>query len=89
MVGSLTGVDDVPRAVLTVASLARGLERVLPDMSLAQQMIKRAVHKSFEMPWTVLGEYQQAMGDVLWQTDDHMEGVHSFTERREPRFTGH
>jgi len=56
---------------------------------LAQQMIKRAVHKSFEMPWTVLGEYQQAMGDVLWQTDDHMEGVHSFTERREPRFTGH
>ncbi len=56
---------------------------------LAQQMIKRAVHKSFEMPWTVLGEYQQAMGDVLWQTDDHMEGVHSFTERRQPRFTGH
>jgi DNA-binding MarR family transcriptional regulator len=39
MVGSLTGVDDVPRAVLTVASLARGLERVLPDMSLAQYRI--------------------------------------------------
>lgn len=40
------------------------------------------------MPWTALGEYQQALGDVLWETDDHMEGVLSFTERREPKFTG-
>jgi hypothetical protein len=28
------------------------------------------------------------MGDVLWETNDHMEGVQSFVERREPRFTG-
>ena len=31
--------DDVAGAVLTVASLARGLERVLPDMTLAQYRI--------------------------------------------------
>lgn len=31
--------DDLPRAVLTVASLARGLERVLPEMTLAQYRI--------------------------------------------------
>jgi enoyl-CoA hydratase/carnithine racemase len=67
----------------------RMARKIASGPTLAQQLIKRAIHKSFEMPWTVLGEYQQAMGDVLWQTEDHMEGVHSFTERREPRFTGH
>ena len=46
------------------------------------------MHKSFEMPWPALGEYQQALGDVLWETDDHMEGVHSFIERRDPHFRG-
>ena len=55
---------------------------------LAQQAVKRAMHKGFEMPWHALGEYQQALGDVLWETADHMEGVNSFTEKRQPRFTG-
>jgi enoyl-CoA hydratase/carnithine racemase len=55
---------------------------------LAQQLIKRSIHKSFEVPWWSLGEYQQAVGDVLWETEDHMEGVHSFTEKRDPVFRG-
>ncbi|MFT3851155.1 MAG: enoyl-CoA hydratase-related protein [Ilumatobacteraceae bacterium] len=78
----------VPDASLLDESLAMA-RRIAAGPPLAQQLIKRAVHKSFEMPWTTLGEYQQAMGDVLWETDDHMEGVSSFTERREPRYTGH
>ena len=55
---------------------------------LAQQAVKRAMHKGFQMEWPTLGEYQQALGDVLWETEDHMEGVRSFTERREPHFKG-
>jgi enoyl-CoA hydratase/carnithine racemase len=55
---------------------------------LAQRAIKRAVHKGFEMDWRTLGEYQQALTDVLWETDDHMEGVNAFTEKRQPRFRG-
>jgi enoyl-CoA hydratase/carnithine racemase len=55
---------------------------------LAQQAIKRSFHKSFEIPWQALGEYQQALGDVLWETDDHMEGVRSFMEKRDPVFRG-
>jgi 2-(1,2-epoxy-1,2-dihydrophenyl)acetyl-CoA isomerase len=55
---------------------------------LAQQAIKRAMHKGFEIDWRTLGEYQQALGDVLWETADHMEGVRSFMERRDPVFEG-
>ena len=35
----LPNVEDLAGAVLTIASLARGLERVLPDMTLAQYRI--------------------------------------------------
>jgi enoyl-CoA hydratase/carnithine racemase len=66
-------------------AMARKLARGAP---LAQRAIKRSFHKSFEMDWKSLGEYQQALGDALWATHDHMEGVTSFTEKREPRFEG-
>jgi len=66
-------------------ALARKLASGPP---LAQRAVKRAIHKGFQMDWRSLGEYQQALGDVLWRTEDHREGVNSFVERREPRFTG-
>ena len=83
LVSSVVPDDELATAAQQMA------HKIAAGPPLAQQLIKRAVHKSFDMPWTVLGEYQQAMGDVLWETDDHMEGVRSFTERREPKFTGH
>ena len=83
LVSSVVPDDELAAAAQRMAA------KIAAGPPLAQQLIKRAVHKSFDMPWTVLGEYQQAMGDVLWETDDHMEGVTSFTERREPRYTGH
>ncbi len=55
---------------------------------LAQRAVKRAMHKGFQMDWKSLGEYQQALGDVLWRTADHREGVNSFVEKRDPRYTG-
>lgn len=68
---------------------ARALARKLASgPPLAQRLIKRSIQKSFEMDWRTLGEYQQAMGDVLWQSEDHREGVNSFTEKREPRYKG-
>jgi enoyl-CoA hydratase/carnithine racemase len=82
LVSRVVPADDL----LTEAhALARKLASGPP---LAQRAVKRAMHKGFQMEWPTLGEYQQALGDVLWETDDHMEGVRSFTERREPHFRG-
>ena len=68
---------------------ARALARKLASgPPLAQRAIKRAMHKGFEVDWRTLGEYQQALGDVLWETEDHMEGVNAFVEKREPRYRG-
>ena len=68
---------------------ARAMARKLASgPPLAQRAVKRAMHKGFEMDWRTLGEYQQALGDVLWSTEDHREGVNSFVEKREPHFTG-
>ncbi len=68
---------------------ARAMARkIASGPPLTQQLIKRSIHKGFGFDWKSLGEYQQAVGDVLWETDDHMEGVHSFLERREPNFRG-
>jgi enoyl-CoA hydratase/carnithine racemase len=62
--------------------------KVASGPPLVQRAVKRAMHKGFQMDWKTLGEYQQALGDVLWETEDHMEGVRSFLEKREPRYTG-
>ena len=77
----------VPEADL--AAEARAMARKLASgPPLAQRAVKRAMHKGFQMDWKTLGEYQQALGDVLWQTEDHREGVDSFVEKREPRYKG-
>src|SRR4029077_19650817 len=44
--GMLPNVEDLAGAVVTIASLARGLERVLPDMTLAQYRILTMIGNS-------------------------------------------
>ena len=84
-IGLVSRVVPADELMTEATALARKLASGPP---LAQQAVKRAMHKGFQMEWPTLGEYQQALGDVLWETEDHMEGVRSFTERREPRFRG-
>jgi enoyl-CoA hydratase/carnithine racemase len=84
-IGLVSRVVPADQLLVEATALARRLAAGPP---LAQQAIKRAMHKGFQMEWQTLGEYQQALGDVLWDTDDHTEGVRSFLERRDPRFRG-
>lgn len=84
-IGLVSKVVPADRLMDDAMAMARKLAAGPP---LAQQAIKRAMHQGFTMDWRILGEYQQALGDVLWQTEDHMEGVRSFTERRPPEFRG-
>ena len=77
----------VPDAELMDEALVLA-RKIASGPPLTQQLIKRSIHKGFGFDWKSLGEYQQAVGDVLWETADHMEGVHSFLERREPNFRG-
>ena len=84
-IGLVSKVVPADQLMTETRTLARKLASGPP---LAQRLIKRAMHKGFQMDWRTLGEYQQSLGDVLWETKDHMEGVNSFVEKREPRFRG-
>lgn len=84
-IGLVSKVVPPDRLMDEAMAMARKLAAGPP---LAQRAVKRAMHKGFEMDWKSLGEYQQALGDVLWETEDHLEGVNSFVEKREPKFTG-
>jgi enoyl-CoA hydratase/carnithine racemase len=84
--GLVSSVVPDGQALDEALALAR---RIAAGPPLAQRAIKRAMHQGFTMDWRILGEYQQALGDVLWETDDHMEGVRSHLERRAPQFRGH
>lgn len=84
-IGLVTKVVPPEQLVDEARAMARKLASGAP---LAQRAVKRAMHKGFQMDWKTLGEYQQALGDVLWETEDHKEGVASFVEKREPRYGG-
>jgi enoyl-CoA hydratase/carnithine racemase len=84
-IGLVSKVVPTEQLMDDAGTLARKLASGPP---LAQRAIKRAMHKGFAVDWKTLGEYQQALGDVLWETEDHMEGVRSFLERRDPAFRG-
>jgi enoyl-CoA hydratase/carnithine racemase len=97
LTGDLIDADEALRIGLVsrvvpaeeLATEARALAaKLAAGPPLAQRAVKRAMHAGFRMDWRDLGEYQQALGDVLWQSADHHEGVASFVERRPPRFEG-
>jgi enoyl-CoA hydratase/carnithine racemase len=68
---------------------ARGFcKRLEQGAPLAQRAIKRVVRKGLEVDWRTLDEYAQMLSDPLWESEDHLEGVRSFVERRAPRFRG-
>lgn len=77
----------VPSGELADEALAV-CERLRQGAPLAQRVIKRVVRKGLGVDWRLLDEYAQALGDPLWETEDHLEGVRSHVEHRPPSFQG-
>ena len=64
--------------------LAHKLMQAAP---LAQQAVKRAVYKAMFDP-SSLAEFMTTASPMLTETEDHLEGVRAFAEKREPLYKG-
>jgi enoyl-CoA hydratase len=55
---------------------------------LAVKRLKAGLRRTLDPDWVELGEWVSHNLGELFQTSDHREGVRSFLEKREPKFTG-
>jgi len=83
-VGLVSRVVPQERLMDEAKELARKLMRGAP---LAQQAIKRCVHKAMFDP-SGLAQFQAIIQQALTETEDHREGSRAFAEKREPVYKG-
>ncbi|MFN0094665.1 MAG: enoyl-CoA hydratase/isomerase family protein [Dehalococcoidia bacterium] len=84
-IGLVSKVTAPEHLMPATMALARKLASGAP---LAQRAIKRVVRKGLTADWRTLDEYSMSLSDVLWETQDHLEGVNSWVEKRDPRYQG-
>tara|TARA_R110002072_G_scaffold113986_3_gene243860 strand:+ start:11798 stop:12592 length:795 start_codon:yes stop_codon:yes gene_type:complete len=62
--------------------------RIAANPPLAVRYLKEGLRRSFHGEFEEMGTWVSQTLAVLFQTEDHKEGVASFLEKREPKFTG-
>ncbi|MBX6377920.1 MAG: enoyl-CoA hydratase/isomerase family protein [Clostridia bacterium] len=62
--------------------------RLAQGPALAQQIIKRAVHQAVHSDLRSHLDYISSQMALLFQSEDHREGVRAFLEKRRPNFKG-
>jgi enoyl-CoA hydratase/carnithine racemase len=77
----------VPHAELLPTALELA-SKIASRPPLAVQQLKVGLRRALDPDWVELGEWVSLTLGDLFRTEDHREGVRSFLERREPRFTG-
>lgn len=63
-------------------------ERIVCNPPLAVRYLKEGLRRSCYGEYEEMGNWVSQTLGVLFQTEDHREGVASFMEKREPSFTG-
>jgi enoyl-CoA hydratase len=82
LVSRVVSHDDLLPAAMELAGT------IAANPPLAVQRLKRGLREALDPSWPELGEWVSASLAELFRTDDHREGVASFLEKREPRYTG-
>lgn len=81
--GLAVEVTPVEKTVERAIEIAATIAKWSP---IATQMIKEEIRMNEKMPLDESLSLERKL--LLWQTEDHDEGIAAFVEKREPRFTG-
>ena len=81
--GLAVEITPVEKTVERAIDIAELIARWSP---IATQMIKEEIRMNDMMPLDESLSLERKL--LLWQTDDHDEGIAAFIEKRDPRFTG-
>ena len=79
--------EVVPHAELLDAALALA-HKIAANPPLAVRYLKEGLRKAYHGDYQEMGNWVSQTLGVLFQTEDHREGVDSFLEKREPHFKG-
>jgi enoyl-CoA hydratase/carnithine racemase len=82
LVMSVVAPDDL------LAEARKLATRIAVNPPLAVRYLKEGLRRSFHGDYEDMGNWVSQTLGVLFQTEDHKEGVASFLEKREPSFTG-
>jgi enoyl-CoA hydratase len=77
----------VPAAEL-MAEVQRLCEKVLGKSDVALRMVKEAVESGSQVDLPSGLEIEAKSWSVCFTSEDHVEGVQAFLEKRKPNFTG-
>lgn len=83
--GIVNQVVPAERVVDAGIALAQSVSRFSP---VATRSIKAALRSSEEMPVSAALDYERSLLGVLLSTEDHLEGIDAFLEKRPPYFEG-
>ena len=81
--GLATEITPVEKTVERAIKIAATIAKWSP---IATQMIKEEIRMNEKMPMDESLSLERKL--LLWQTEDHDEGIAAFIEKREPHFTG-